>query len=130
MKTRKFSEEQLREMIDGLLKRHIKIGHDRLLLAVWFGKKSQTGEVHLLEVFANQPPSFSGYLDTFEFGPSNRFPARLYLVVAAPEDLDTALANEDKTLRKILMTHPKVIFSDMEGELLWRKFQQAQLAEW
>jgi len=69
MKTQKFSENQLREMVDGLLKRHIKIGHDRLLLAVWFGEKDQTGEVHLLEVFANQPPSFSGYLETFEFGP-------------------------------------------------------------
>ncbi len=128
MKTRKFSEEQLREMVDGLLKRHVKIGHDRLLLAVWFGEKNLTGEVHLLEVFANQPPSFSGYLETFEFGPSNSFPARLYLVVAAPADLEAALANEDKTLKKILMTHPKVIFSDTEGELLWGKLQDVQLA--
>ncbi|MBI1927802.1 hypothetical protein HYR99_26635 [Candidatus Poribacteria bacterium] len=129
MKTQKFSEERLREMVDGLLKRHVKIGHDRLLLAVWFGEKDQTGEVHLLEVFANQPPSFSGYLETFEFGPSNSFPARLYLVVAAPADLEAALANEDKTLRKILMTHPKVIFSDIEGESLWRKLQHVQFAE-
>lgn len=129
MKTRKFSEEQLREMVDSLLKRHASIGHDRLLLAIWFGEKDQTGEVHLLEVFANQPPSFSGYLEPFEFGPSNSFPARLYLIVAAPADLDTAIANEDKTFRTILMTRPEVVFSNTEGELLWRKLQYVRPTE-
>jgi hypothetical protein len=129
MKTRKFSIEQLREIVDGLLKRHLKVGHDRLLLAVWFGEKDETEEVHLLEVFANQPPSFSGYLETFKFGPSNSFPARLYLIVAAPADLDTALSNEDKTLRKILATRPKVVFSTPEGELIWRKLLHGQPAE-
>ena len=123
---RKFSEEQLREMIDSLLKRHAKIGHDRLLLAVWFGGRDQTGEVHLLEVFANQPPSFSGYLETFEFGPSNTFPARLYLIVAAPVDLETAQANADKILWKILTTCPQVVFSNTEGEVLWRKLRHVQ----
>lgn len=129
MKTRIFSEEQLWNMVDGLLKRHAKINHDRLLLAVWFGEKVQTGEIHLLEVFANQPPSFSGYLETFEFGPSNSFPARLYLTIAAPADLETALSNDDKTLRKILTTSPKVVFSNTEGELLWRNLHHVQPTE-
>jgi hypothetical protein len=129
MKTRKFSEPQLREIIDSLLKRHLQVGHDRLLLSVWFGEKDQTGEVHLLEIFANQPPSFSGYLDTFEFAHSNSFPAQLFLIIAAPDDLKTALANEDKTLKKLLATQPRVVFSSTEGERLWREFLDAQSAE-
>lgn len=129
MKRQKFFKGQLREMVNGLLKRHVQIDHDPLLLAVWFGEKDQTNEVHLLEVFANQPPSFSGYLETFEFSPSNGFPARLYLIVASPSDLDTAMANADKTLRRVLTTCPEVVFSNREGEQLWRKLQHAQFAE-
>ena len=73
----------------------------------------------------NFPKSFSGYLDTFEFGPSKDFPVRLYLTIAAPADIDDVIRNEDKTLKKMLSSDPEVVFCEGEGEKFWEKIISA-----
>jgi len=108
-------------MVSDLVSSHKEIGYEKLKLAVWFGKKENTNDVHILEVVENHPQSFSGYLDTFEFAPSKDFPVRLYLTIAAPADIDEVIRNEDKTLKKMLSSEPEVVFCEGEGEGFWKR---------
>ena len=116
---------RLREMVKNLVDEHKELGYEKLKLAVWFGEKDNVSDVYLFEVIENHPESFSGYLDTYEFGPSEKFAARLHLVIAAPEDIDDVILNSDKTLIKILSSEPEIIFNDTEGEKIWEKINNA-----
>lgn len=122
---RQLTNGQIEQLVKGLIDSHKKLGWDKLSLAVWFGAKEDTSQVHLLEVFERLPESVSGELETLTYAPSADFPATLHVVAAAPADIENALKRRDPRLRTIVSTDPRVLVCDKRGKALWERVQRA-----
>lgn len=102
----------LEDLVQDFLESHQRLHRRRLLLAIWFDR-SNTEDIHLIEVYEGFPDSGSGDLSTYGYGPGVTFPltGKLFLTMCAPKEFVDACR----------IGHPLIVAARKDGKIVGPK---------
>jgi len=92
------------DRVKDLVEKHLSITRNgKLLLAVWYDRDNEKGDVNLFEVYEDFPDPGMGKLETFMFPSSSAFPMKgdLRLTITSPSELREAAERGDTILKSI-----------------------------